>query len=89
MNWMLKNSAGKPDGVFSLVVGSWIIASVLLGLSVLDGTVKLGDLLDLTLKPVDSTLFVAYMGATFGSYVVRRNTKDKLAAAPEQVEDEK
>jgi len=77
MNWMIKNSAGKPDGVWTLCVVSWIAVTLLILLSIFQGEAKLGNF-SFTIQPVDATLLLGYMAATWGSYVMRRNKKDDL-----------
>ena len=79
MKWMMKNSSGKPDGIWTLAVYSWLITSALLLGSVFQGKIEIGPL-SFTITSPDSTLLLGYLGATFTGYVVRRNKKDNLEA---------
>jgi hypothetical protein len=74
MNWMLKNSAGKRDGMWTLTVVSFIVISFNVILSMFD-EVKIGSF-HVKPKPVDTALLVTYFGLTGTGYVVRRNKKD-------------
>lgn len=80
MNWMMKNSAGEPCAMLTLTVCSWVVATLLIALSLFSGDVKIEPWVDLKMKAVDPTLYAAYLGATFTSYVIRRNKKDTIAA---------
>jgi NhaP-type Na+/H+ or K+/H+ antiporter len=85
MRW-LKNSGGKPDAMLSFALGSFIICALGLVASILQGTIiKLGDS-SFTFSSPDATIYAAFLGATFTSYVMRRNKKDDLEAKREDVE---
>jgi len=85
MNWMLKNSAGEPDGSWTLAAMSWAVVSLCLLLSMVQ---SIGGHV-LSLKTPDTTLLLGYLTAMTGNYLLRRNKKDQLAAdsdAPETPE---
>ena len=84
MSFWLKNSGGKPDAMFTLAVASWCVSTFLLLGMLIQGEVKIGDNISFTLNPPDATLVLGYLGATFTSYVIRRNKKDQLQSEEEQ-----
>jgi len=75
MKWMMKNSSGHADGMFSMAVGSWIIASLAVLASLIE-SVTLQDVV-FKLRTVDNVLVLGYISACFSAYVVRRNAKLK------------
>lgn len=74
MNWMLKNSKGKPDGAWTLCVVSFVVVSFCIFLSMIQGlTFK-----NLSIKSPDTTLVLGYLATTTGNYLMRRNKKDQV-----------
>lgn len=78
-SFWLKNSGGKPDAMFTLAVASWVVSTVLLFGMVFQGEIKIGNA-SFTINSPDATLVLGYLGATFTSYVIRRNKKDQIQA---------
>jgi hypothetical protein len=83
MRW-LKNSAGKPDAMLTFATGSFLVCALGLIASLLQGSViKLGES-SFTFASPDATIYAAFLGAAFTSYVVRRNKKDQIEADHEK-----
>lgn len=82
-SWMLKNSGGEPDGVWTLTVLSFIIVSACVTLSMFD-QITLGKAV-FNIKTPDVALLTLYLGMTGGGYVLRR--KQKLDAEKEIVDE--
>jgi hypothetical protein len=77
MGWM-KNSAGKPDAMLTMAFASfWLCAFAMLA-PVLDGLQIPFTTYSIELGTPSSELVIAFLGATFTSYVVRRNKKDQV-----------
>jgi purine-cytosine permease-like protein len=76
MSWMLKNSKGKPDAMLTFAAISFLVSSF----AVLMGVIKVITVgtVHLEFGNADASLVLGYLGACFTSYVMRRNTKDKL-----------
>jgi hypothetical protein len=77
MKW-IKNSDGKPDAMLTFATLSWLVVSICVFLSMFK-ELKFGMHEDIHISIPDSTLLLGYLGATFGSYVARRYSGDKLA----------
>jgi len=75
-NPWLKNSNGKADAMLTFAAASFVVTSFCILLSMVESLSFAGG--TITLKSPDQTLVLAYLGACFTSYVMRRNTKDKL-----------
>jgi len=73
MVWMLKNSAGKPDSMFTFAVGGFLITALSILVTLVD-SVSIGDA-SVNIGSPDSTLVMAFLGATLLAYVNRRNKK--------------
>jgi hypothetical protein len=74
-SWMMKNSNGKPDGMWTFSCVSFAITTLVILMSIVK-ELKLGDF-TLSFDTPDVALLTMYIGTTFGSYVFRRTTKDK------------
>jgi hypothetical protein len=81
-NWLLKNSADVPSGTFTFAFVSFVVVTFCVLMSTVS-TVTFGQV-TISLKPVDSTLALGYLAATFSSYVVRRTTTPMVEATPKQ-----
>lgn len=77
MGW-IKNSKGKPDAMLTFAAASFCICAFALLAPVLDGLHIPGSPYSLSLGTPDTTLVLAFLGATFTSYVIRRNKKDQI-----------
>lgn len=73
---MLKNSKGKPDAMLTFAAVSFLVSSF----AVVMGVVKVITVgaVHLEFGSADASLVLGYLAACFTSYVLRRNTKDKL-----------
>ena len=78
MIW-LKDSSGVPSATVTFSFISFIVVTFMV-LTSLVKQLTLGPLV-MTFNEPNVTLLTFYMGSTFGSYVYRRTTSDKLAAA--------
>ena len=76
MTWMMKNSYGEPDGVFTFSAIAFAIVSMCVLMSVFSSIV-IGSL-TFNIRIPDEGLLLGYLGSTYTAYVLRRNTKDKL-----------
>ena len=85
MSWMLKNSAGKLDGMFTLSVISFAVVSVCVFVSMFD-QITLGSNV-FHFKSPDVSLLTLYLGISHGSYVWRRNTKDNVKTGEKEVSE--
>lgn len=80
MSWMLKNSAGKEDGVWTCaVIGLSVVIFCLLA-PMFNGFQIPWTKYILNINTPDNTLAMSVLGATFTSYVVRRNKKDQIVS---------
>jgi len=84
MKWMLKNSAGKPDGVRTLTVLSFAVVSFNVLLAMFD-SVTIGER-TFNIREPDVALLTLYMGMTGTGYVMRRNKKDSKEGEPSDTE---
>ncbi len=73
--FMMKNSKGDKDAMLTFAFGGFIITAMALIASFL-GKVTFQNF-EVIFKNPDSTIVVAFLGATLLAYVNRRNTKDK------------
>lgn len=73
---MMRNSAGKPDAMFTFSFISFVITTFVVLISLVK-ELSVGDF-KLSFAEPDVALLTMYIGATFGSYVFRRTTKDKM-----------
>lgn len=78
MNWMIKNSAGKPDGVWTLTVVSFIVTTLSVILAMFK-TIHIGSLAIEIAEP-NTAFLTFYMGLAGTGYIIRRNKKDNLEA---------
>ena len=78
MKWF-KNSAGRPDAMLTFAAISFCVCAFALLAPVLNGLQIPGTSYIIKLGVPDTTLVLAFLGATFTSYVVRRNKKDQIA----------
>lgn len=76
MRWMMKNSKGKPDALFTFAFIGFFVTTGCVVASVLK-SVTVGNFA-LAFNVPDVALLSMYFGGTFTAYVMRRNTKDKL-----------
>ncbi len=75
MNWMLRNSAGKPDGMFTFATIGFFVTTFCIVCSVIK-SVTIGGF---TIKiHVDESLLLGYLASTYSAYVLRRKSRDKL-----------
>jgi len=77
MGW-IKNSAGKPDAMLSLAVASFSICAFAILAPILNGAQIPLTNYTITLGSPDTALVIAFLGATFPSYIIRRNKKDQI-----------
>lgn len=77
MSWMLKNSEGKPDAMFTFAVFSWVVTVFCIVAPMLNGTAVPYTSYVFRFVPPETSLVVAFLAAGFTSYVVRRNAKLK------------
>lgn len=71
-SWMLRNSDDQPSGSFTFAAISFVVVTILLMLSAVN-SIKIGAI-SISFKPVDTTLALGYLAASFSTYVVRRTT---------------
>jgi hypothetical protein len=81
--FMMRNSAGKKDAMFTVSMVSFAIVSVVVVSSMFDALTIFGTTIDFSEPNVP--LLTLYLGTCFSSYVFRRTTKDKLE---KKVEDD-
>ncbi len=72
-NWLLKNADDQPSGSFTFATISFIVVTFCVLMSAIE-TVNVGTL-HITFKPVDTTLALGYLAASFSTYIVRRTTE--------------
>lgn len=87
MSWMLKNSSGVKDGMFTLSVVSFVVVSVCVVISMFD-QITLGSSV-FHIKSPDVALLTLYLSISHGSYVWRRGQKlkdGKVQEVNEEVE---
>lgn len=77
LGW-LKNSASKSDAMLTFAAVSFVITSLCVLASVIE-SITVGTH-EVKFRSADTALVSMYMASTFGAYVLRRNTKDKLEA---------
>jgi len=75
MNWLLNNSAGKPDGMFTFAAISFFVTTFLVLLSSIKHF-SIGSI-SVEISEINVSLITLYFGGAFTSYVVRRNSKLK------------
>lgn len=85
MTWMLKNSAGQKDGVWTLTVISFLIVSVCVILSMFE-QIAFGKVI-FVVKTPDVALLTLYLGMTGTGYVWRRGQKLKDGKVQETSEE--
>ncbi len=83
--WMMSNSVGKKDGMFTLTVAGFVVTTLMVILSLFD-TLALGEF-SVKFKDVDSALVLGYLASSLAAYTVRRNKKDTLSTEYEVVEE--
>lgn len=77
MSWMLNNSSGQPDSMFTFSVVGLVTTVLSIFLSVFSGTELLFGDQKLVLQSPDVTMVSAFLGATVTAYVLRKNKKDQ------------
>lgn len=75
LRWF-KNSKGREDATLTFAAISFYISSIAVILGMLK-TINIGTF-HLEFNGADPTLVLGYIAACFTSYVMRRNTKDKI-----------
>lgn len=84
MNIWIKNTDGKPDAMLTLGIIAFVVVTfrVVVGLF---GGFEIGDKA-FTFNPMPAGNIVAYLGASLGAYVARRNKilSNKLAIKKER-----
>jgi len=84
MWWMLRNSAGKKDAMFTFAAIAFFVTIFSIVAPMLNGFhVPWTDYVVGVEKP-DVTLVTAFMAASFTSYVIRRNKKDDCECNKEE-----
>ena len=78
MKWMMKNSRGQRDGMWTFAVISFIVVTLSVVASFFQ-TISIGHF-TLELNEPNVSLLTLYFGGAFTSYVVRRHTKDNAEA---------
>jgi dolichol kinase len=81
-NWMLKNSDAQPSGSFTFATISFIVVTFLVIFSAIN-VIKIGAI-SIMFQPVDTTLALGYLAASFSTYVVRRTTTGATVVEPEK-----
>ena len=76
MSWMLKNSEGKPDAMFTFASVAFVVATVSVLLSFFNEITILG--FNAKINEPNVGLMSIYLGSTLLAYVNRRNTKLKV-----------
>ena len=79
MRW-IKNSNGNCDAMLTFATMSFVICAFAILAPVLNGFHIPFSNYSLSFGTPDTTLVLAFLGATFTSYVVRRNKKDDIEA---------
>ena len=79
MRW-IKNSSGKEDSMLTFATISFFVVSLIVVLSCVKSFMSKNISFEFTTP--DNTLILGYLGATFTSYVVRRNSRDKVNSLP-------
>jgi hypothetical protein len=74
--FMMRNSAGNKDAMFTVSIISFVIVSAVVVASMFDSLTIFGTTIDFSEPNVP--LLTLYLGTCFSSYVFRRTTKDKL-----------
>jgi hypothetical protein len=77
MNLWIKNSKGHPDAMLTFAFISFIVTTLCVMLSVVS-SISVAGKVNVALKAPDATLVLGYLGASFTSYVFRRNKKDQV-----------
>jgi hypothetical protein len=75
MKWMLKNSNGQPDGMFSFATVSFVVVTVVIILSMIK-SFTVGSF-SMQFEEPNVPLLTLYFGGAFTSYVTRRSLKEK------------
>ena len=73
---MLKNANNEPSGSFTFAVVSFIIVTMCVLVSPI-GSITIGKM-TLTFRPIDTTLALGYLAASFSTYLVRRTTVETI-----------
>jgi len=75
MNWMMKNSEGKKDAMFTTAILSFVVAILCIMVPMLNGfTIPWTDYV-VSLERPDTALILGFLGVCYTGYVVRRNAK--------------
>jgi len=82
MNWMMKDSSGKPSATLTFAVVSLAVMIFCIVVPMFDGFTVHG--FTFTVKAPDTVLLMGTLGASFLSYVNRRNTSDNLGVKEEK-----
>lgn len=77
LDWRLKDAHGNPSSMLTFAAVAFLITSLCVVLSVIE-SINIGGHAQIALKAPDSTLVLGYLGATFTSYVFRKNKKDQV-----------
>lgn len=78
--WMLRNSNDESSGSFTFAAISFAVVTLCVLLSPV-GSITLGKII-ITFRPIDTTLALGYLAASFSTYVVRRTTRDSAEECP-------
>lgn len=77
MFWMMRNSDGKKDAMFTTAIVSFIVTAACVMLPMLNGFIIPWTDYAINLEMPDTTLVLGFLGVCFTGYVTRRNAKLK------------
>jgi hypothetical protein len=76
MSWMIKDSVGRPSATLTFATVSLVVMIFCIVAPMFSGMTIHG--FTLNIKPPDTTLLMGTLGASFLSYVTRRNKADDM-----------